>query len=91
MAEPVPIRERIKDLNTKAYYLLVALSFLYFRRTDVVATSLKIAITLTAFAAVAPVQDWVEPDILLEFIRCIKVACLSVALAFTLYWVWSVS
>lgn len=28
----LPIRERIKDLNTKAYYLLVALSFVY--RTD---------------------------------------------------------
>src|SRR5215469_18274115 len=36
----LPIRERIKDLNTKAYYLLVALSFIY--RSNSGALSLKI-------------------------------------------------
>ena len=54
----LPIRERIKDLNTKAYYLLVALSFVY--RTDSGSRLLKSAFTLTAIAAVLPVQDYIE-------------------------------
>ncbi len=91
MPEHVSTRDRLKELNTKAYYLLVALSFLYYRRSDAVATSLKVAVTLTAMVAVAPVQDWVKSDGLLEFIRRFKVACLIVALAFTLYWIWAVS
>jgi len=69
MAPHVCIRERLKDLNTKAYYLLVALSFLYYKRADAAATSLKVALTLTALVAVAPVQDWVESDRKLEWIR----------------------
>jgi len=54
----LPIRERIKDLNTKAYYLLVALCFVY--RTDSGSRLLKSAFTLTAIAAVLPVQDYIE-------------------------------
>ena len=91
MAAPVEIRERLKDLNTKAYYLLVALSFLYFKGTGAVAFSLKAALTLTAFVAVAPVQDWVESDRKLERIRRLKVACLWVAFGFTVFWVWAVA
>jgi hypothetical protein len=46
---PLPIRECIKDLNTKAYYLLVALGFLYRRSPGI--DSLKWASTLTALVA----------------------------------------
>jgi hypothetical protein len=84
------IRERLKDLNTKAYYLLVALSFLYGRRMDTPTLSLKIAITLTALVAVLPVQDYV-PDTwarLLKGIRFGKVVSLIAAFGFTLWWVW---
>jgi hypothetical protein len=91
MAKPVEIRDRLKDLNTKAYYLLVALSFLYFRSGSAAATSLKIALILTAMVAVAPVQDWVESDRKLEWLRRFKVGCLVVALLSTVYWVWAVS
>lgn len=38
MAEHVPLRERLEDLNTKVYYLVAALSFLSYGRTDVVVT-----------------------------------------------------
>jgi hypothetical protein len=83
----VPIRERIKDLNTKAYYLLVALSFIY--RTNTGAYSLKWAITLTATAAVFPVQDYVDSTFWLECFRFVKVIFLMAALAFTIFWIWT--
>jgi len=83
----VNIRDRLKDLNTKAYYLLVALSFVY--RTNQ-AFSLKCAITLTAFVAVLPVQDYVRSERTLEIIRAIKVAFLALAFIFTLWWLWCV-
>lgn len=81
------IRERLKDLNTKAYYLLVALSFVY--RTNQ-SLSLKCAFTLTALVAVLPVQDYVGSERNLEIIRDIKVAGLTLALVFTLWWLWFV-
>jgi hypothetical protein len=51
------VRERLRDLDTKAYYLLVALSFLYFGKTGTHAASLalKLALTLTCIVAVIPV------------------------------------
>lgn len=58
MTDPSLIKDRLRELNTKAYYLLVALSFLYFRGTDSAAFLLKIAISLTAAAAVPPLQDF---------------------------------
>ncbi|HLM81075.1 MAG TPA: hypothetical protein VK302_10625 [Terriglobales bacterium] len=88
---PIPIRERLSALNTKAYYLLVALSFLYVKQSGAAASSLKAALTLTAGVAVAPVQDWVESKRKLEWIRRGKVAFLWCALFFTLWWVWKVS
>ena len=82
----LPIRERIKDLNTKAYYLLVALSFVY--RTASGSRSLKSAFTLTAIAAVLPVQDYIESAPWLERFRALKVIFLGVALVLTVFWIW---
>jgi hypothetical protein len=83
----LPIRERIKDLNTKAYYLLVALSFIY--RTSSGSHSLKSAFALTAIAAVLPVQDYVESAFWLECFRAVKVIFLAAALVFTVFWIWT--
>ncbi len=91
MAETVPqppIRERLRDLNTKAYYLLVALSFLYSKATNV-RSSLKAAIALTALVAVLPVQDLVNSQAKLEVIRWGKIIALALALGFTIYWIFS--
>lgn len=88
--ETVPllgIRERIRDLNTKAYYLLVALSFIY--RTSSGSHSLKWAFMLTAFAAVLPVQDYLKSRLWLEFFRGLKVSALTAALIFTIFWIWT--
>jgi hypothetical protein len=85
--KPIPIRERIKDLNTKAYYLLVALSFIYGRNFR--AFSLKLAFTLTAFAAVFPIQDYVNSRRGLEIVRFFKVFFLGVALLSALWWIWT--
>ena len=82
----IPIRERIKDLNTKAYYLLVALSFVY--RTDSASRLLKSAFTLTAIAAVLPIQDYIESAPWLERFRALKVVFLAVALVLTVSWIW---
>ncbi len=83
--EPLKIRDRLRDLNTKAYYLLVALSFVY--RTNP-ALSLKWAFTLTAIVAALPVQDFFKSSTMLEAFRIFKVACLVFALGFALVWVW---
>lgn len=80
------IRDRLRDLNTKAYYLLVALSFVY-RTNPTIA--LKCAFTLTALVAVLPVQDYVESERLLKNFRLMKVVFLFAALVFTLWWIWS--
>jgi hypothetical protein len=80
------IRERLKDLNTKAYYLLVALSFVYRMNPTL---SLKLAFSLTAFVAVFPLQDYVESTFKLEIIKALKVGCLGFAFLFTVCWVWS--
>jgi hypothetical protein len=84
---PLAVRERIKDLNTKAYYLLVALSFIY--RTSSGSHSLKWAITLTAISAVLPVQDYVTSTLWLECMRFLKVVCLTASLAFAIFFVWT--
>lgn len=81
-----PTRKRIEILNTKAYYLLVALSFLFTKGP--VGASLKVALTLTAAVAVLPVLDY-APEQALGCIRFFKVACLVAALGFTLYWLWT--
>jgi hypothetical protein len=67
---PLPIREYIKDLNTKAYYLLVALGFLYRRSPGI--DSLKWASTLTALVAVLPIQDFLKSRFALEGSRALK-------------------
>lgn len=84
---PAPIRDRLRDLNTKAYYLLVALSFIYTRTNATFA--LKCALTLTGFVAVLPVEDWITSRRKLEGIRVGKVTCLVLALISALVWVWS--
>lgn len=86
--EYLELRSRLKDLNTKAYYLLVALSFVFGRSP---APALKWAFVLTAYVAVAPVQDYVERKSILETIRVSKILALWAAFACTVYWVWCVS
>lgn len=80
------VSQRIGQLNTKAYYLLVALSFLFIRENQG-SRSLKIALCLTALAAVLPVQDVAKSKFWLEFARWFKVIALTLALCLTLYWV----
>ena len=82
------IRKRLGELNTKAYYLLVALSFLFAKN---VMLSLKfpflpLAIGLTAFVAVVPLQDYFESERALSRIRWLKVVLLSAAFLSTLLW-----
>lgn len=79
------VRSRLTELNTKAYYLLVALSFLY--RTNP-ALSFKLALTLTAFVAALPVQDYVQSERALRFLRNFKITFLTAAFACTVWWVW---
>ena len=86
-APAAPLRERVKDLNTKAYYLLVALSFLY--RTSSESRPLKWALTLVAISAVLPVLDYVKSTRLLEVIRALKVIVMTAALVLTLCWIWT--
>ena len=52
------IRDRLTALNTKAYYLLVALSFLYYKEgatAAILSCWLKTALVLTASVAAVPV------------------------------------
>jgi len=84
-----PLRDRLRDLNTKAYYLLVALSFVY--GTSSGSRRLKAALTLTALVAVVPVQDYIEKVSSLEWVRRFKILGLILALACTLWWVWTVT
>ena len=83
----LPVRERIKDLNTKAYYLLVALSFVY--RYSQGAIPVKVAISLTVLSAILPVQDYVTSARVLEWMRSAKVVLLTAALVCTLIWIWA--
>jgi hypothetical protein len=85
---PIPVRDRIKDLNTKAYYLLVALSFIY--RNNSESHLLKWAVSLVAVAAVLPVQDYIESARWLEVMRTLKVLALAIALICVLLWIWTV-
>jgi hypothetical protein len=89
MTEIVPqpcIRKRLGDLNTKGYYLLVALSFIY--RSESATWLLKFAFTLTALAVVPPVQDFTESVFLLKRLRCFKTVLLYGALICGLLWIW---
>lgn len=85
--EQSPVRERIKDLNTKAYYLLVALSFVYGTSSE--SRLLKWALTLVAIVAVLPVQDYVESSSWLGLLRTLKVIALTGALGCALSWIWT--
>jgi hypothetical protein len=80
------IRRRLGELNTKAYYLLVALSFAYKTNPTL---SFKLALTLTALVAVLPVQDYFKSKLAFEIVRWSKVVLLAAALFFTLFWIWS--
>jgi hypothetical protein len=89
MTETVPqpcIRKRLGDLNTKGYYLLVALSFVY--RSDSATWLLKLAFTLTALAVVPPVQDFTDSAVWLKRIRNGKSLLLYGALICALLWIW---
>jgi hypothetical protein len=90
------LKERLAELNTKAYYLLVALSFLLvLGRSSNNADwqhpplPIKLALTFATLAAVIPLQDFFHPtEKSLTAIRKFKVATLLLAFVFTLYWVW---
>jgi hypothetical protein len=64
----------------------VALSFVY--RYSQGAIPLKLAITLTALAAILPVQDYVTSARKLEWMRSVKVVFSVAALICTLIWIW---
>jgi len=49
---------------------------------------LKSAFTLTAIAAVLPIQDYIESAPWLERFRALKVVFLAVALVLTVSWIW---
>lgn len=83
----VCIRGRLKELNNKAYYLLIALSLIY-RSTTEGTWMLKLALTFTAIVAVLPVQDYVNSACVLQGIRFFKVAFLIASLVFMLVWLW---
>lgn len=89
MVETVPqpcIRKRLGDLDTKGYYLLVALSFIY--RSGSTSSLLKAAFSLTALAVIPPVQDFTESAFWLKRIRDAKIALLVGALGCALIWIW---
>jgi hypothetical protein len=89
MTEIIPrtcVRKRLGDLDTKGYYLLVALSFIY--RSGPEAWLLKLAFTLTALAVVAPVQDFTESDWWLRRMRDGKTLFLYGAMICALLWIW---
>jgi hypothetical protein len=85
------IEIRLRDLNTKAYYLLIALSFLYSYSTRgdqaTVSASLKWALVFTLVAAVLPLQDWPYLKSKLECVRWFKVVFLILALILTVCWI----
>lgn len=81
------IRERIRDLNAKSYYLLIALSFVFGIHSG--STLLKCSLTLTSFTAVLPVVDYVRSAFWLEIIRGVKVMGMVLALAFMIIWIWT--
>jgi hypothetical protein len=84
--ETSPLRQRLTQLNTKAYYLLVALSFLYRPNP---ALFFKLALSLTAFVAVLPVQDYFfNSERWLTGMRVVKVVLLTAALFCSLLWIW---
>lgn len=82
------IRDRLRDLNSKAYYLLVALAFMFYHGTAFgFHWCLKWALILTAVVAVLPVQDFFESRRSLGCIRWCKVALLIGALILTVTWI----
>ena len=96
MDEEQKVSQRLTNLNIKAYYLLVALTFGATRLNDhqqspCVIWSLKTALILTAFVAVAPLQDFFKSrnwfTEWLEIVRWQKVIFLWVAFLFTVVWV----
>jgi hypothetical protein len=89
------IRERLRELNTKSYYLLVALSFILVLGRDNSGKWLhspfpiQLALTSTALAAVVPLQDFSTAKWWLVTVQWFKVGALLIALGFTLCWVWT--
>ena len=91
------LKERLTELNQKAYYLLVALSFLFVlgEKTNNGnwqhdSLPIKVALTFTTFAAVIPLQDFVpKENTWLQLVRWFKVVMLIIASAFTLFWLWT--
>jgi len=81
------LRQRITELNTKAYYMLATLGFLYSRGTG--SDSLKLSISLTAISAVTPVVDFVKTTNGLEILRAFKLICITLALVFMIRWIWT--
>lgn len=72
-------RERLRELNTKGYYLLVALSFIYFRNWN--SLIVRLSVIFTAVAAAFPLQDLKVffGECWLEFVRVFKILLLAAA------------
>lgn len=84
------VKARLMALNTKGYYLLVALTFLY-TKSETPAFSLKAAVVLTITAAVPPLQDfWADSYAWLNAVRCFKAIFLWLAFFSTLFWAFCV-
>lgn len=91
------LKERLAELNQKAYYLLVALSFLFVLGGNSKdgnwqhdSLPIKVALTFTTFAAVIPLQDFLPKEkAWLQLVRWFKVVMLIIASAFTLFWLWT--
>lgn len=87
------LQDRLKTLNAKSHYLLVALSFLGFHlgaSGNGLPLSLKGALTLTSVAAILPIQDFFSSRGELQFVQWFKVVLLFAALFFTLFWIWPI-
>jgi hypothetical protein len=71
------LEERIRDLNTKDYYLLVVLSFLYTDLKNTPGHLAVIAIVLLVIA-IMPMQDYPWAQRHLNTLRWFKVAILNI-------------
>lgn len=83
------LRERLRDLNTKAYCLPVAPSFVSFWANPT--SKWALALTALVLLAVLPVQDFAKTVWALEVIRWSKVVLLILALGLTFFWIFPVS
>lgn len=89
--EPKNLRERLRDLNTKAYCLPVAPTFVSYWANPKRSSKWALSLTALVLVAVLPVQDCAKTVWALEVIRWSKVVLLTLALGFIFFWIFPVS